>query len=69
MRSVKSNTLKIIFIDDELFRAATSIFRKYDDAAFSFVDCTSFAVCRLIDVNQSFSFDQHFPMMGIALLT
>jgi len=69
MRAVKLNALKIIFVDDELFRAATSIFRKYDDAALSFVDCTSFAVCRLIDINQSFYLDQHFTMMGIALLT
>ena len=34
-----------------------------------FTDCTSFAVCKKLNINSAFSFDKHFTMMGIDLCT
>jgi predicted nucleic acid-binding protein len=40
--------------------AGFSIFRKYSDHWFSFVDCTSFAVIERLGISQAFAFDGHF---------
>lgn len=39
---------------------ALSVFRKYSDHAFSFVDCTSFVVMERLQISQAFAFDRHF---------
>jgi len=44
---------------DDLARAL-SIFRKYSDHSFSFVDCISFAVMERLRLARSFAFDHHF---------
>ena len=54
-------------VDKKLFKDAISIFAKYDSAALSFTDCTSFALCRNFDIHRDFAFDKHFTMMGISL--
>jgi len=47
-----------------LERACWEIFKKYSDQMFSFVDCTSFAICKKIKVDQVFAFDDDFKIMG-----
>ncbi len=59
--------LRIVRIDEVLFDKGVSIFRQYDSAILSFTDCTSFAVCRMYNIHQTFAFDKHFAMMGISL--
>ena len=39
---------------------ALSVFRKYSDHTFSFVDCISFAVMERLGIAQAFAFDRHF---------
>jgi len=63
----QSGILKIIRIDEKIYRDAVSIFCKYDTAVLSFTDCTSFAVCRDYNIYKAFAFDQHFTMMNISL--
>ena len=65
----RSGNLRIVGIDEALFAEAVAIFRQYDTAVLSFTDCVSFAVCRARGLDEAFGFDQHFPMMGIALVT
>ena len=59
--------LTVTEIDSVLFQTAERLFRQYDTAELSFTDCTSFVVCRRRNISEAFAFDQHFPMMGIAL--
>ena len=39
---------------------ALSVFRKYSDHTFSFVDCVSFVVMERLGIGQAFAFDGHF---------
>jgi len=47
---------------------AWTIFEKYSDQDFSFVDCTSFAVMQDIGVSDAFTADHHFATMGFVLV-
>lgn len=68
-RAEKTGVLTLVRIDEKLFEEAKSLFRTYDSAILSFTDCTSFAVCQIFNLNAAFAFDQHFPMIGISLLS
>ncbi len=68
-RAERTKALQIIRIDDLLFAEAKNLFLLYDAAVLSFTDCTSFAVCRMLNITTAFAFDQHFAMMGISLLS
>jgi len=63
----KSGILKIIRIDEKLYRDAVSIFCKYNTAVLSFTDCSGFAVCWKHSIYQVFAFDRHFAMINISL--
>lgn len=64
----KTGVLSLVRIDGGLLQEAKDIFRQYDTVVLSFTDCTSFAVCRKHKISQAFAYDQHFAMMGLALL-
>lgn len=54
-------------VDPANWSAAWEIFVRYDDRAFSFTDCTSFAIMRQRTLLDAFAFDQHFAQMGFRL--
>lgn len=60
----KSDQLEIITINGETERRAWEIFKKYRDQAFSYTDCTSFAVMQMHKLKTSFAFDTHFEIFG-----
>ena len=64
LEACKENRLAVIWIDERLERDSWEIFKKYSDQMFSFVDCTSFAICKKIKVDQVFAFDDDFKIMG-----
>ena len=53
-----------IAVDGEVWSAAWDIFVRYDDQAFSFTDCTSFAIMRSRIIREAFTFDADFATMG-----
>ncbi len=65
----KTGALTVMRIDGSLLQEAKAIFRQYDTVVLSFTDCTSFAVCQRHKISQAFAYDQHFAMMGLALLS
>jgi predicted nucleic acid-binding protein len=65
----KAGALQIVYTDEALVAEAMAIFRQYDTAILSVTDCVSFAVCKRGKIHRAFSFDQHFPMMGLSLCT
>jgi predicted nucleic acid-binding protein len=54
----------LLRITEEDEERAWRIFRQYDDKAFSFTDCTSFALMERLDINAVFAFDDHFLQYG-----
>jgi uncharacterized protein len=60
--------LDLEWIGPDRFDQAEALFRKYRDQAFSFTDCTSFAVMRDCRIQEVITGDDHFRIMGFQLL-
>lgn len=60
--------LDLEWIGSERFERAERLFRKHDDQAFSFTDCTSFAVMRERGLTDAITTDEHFRIAGFTLL-
>lgn len=60
----REKRIVIIRVDEKLEEEAWKIFENYSDQIFSFVDCTSFAVCRKLEIDEIFAFDDDFKTMG-----
>lgn len=56
------------WIGPERFTKAKRSFRKYHDQAFSFTDCTSFAVMRERRIAEAITADDHFRIAGFRAL-
>ena len=64
---IERGLLELVHISPVLESVAWSIFEKYADQDFSFVDCTSFAVMRDMGLSEVFTADHHFATMGFIL--
>ena len=54
----------LIYMTPQDEKRAWEIFVKYQDKAFSFTDCTSFALMERIGIIEVFAFDEHFRQYG-----
>ena len=63
-RMIDSGLVMLVRVDQEHEAAAWQIFEQYSDQAFSYTDCTSFAVMRTLDLTHVFTADHHFATMG-----
>jgi predicted nucleic acid-binding protein len=52
--------IKILRVNEAIEKTAKTIFVRYDDKDFSFVDCTSFALIDYYRLDHAFAFDSHF---------
>jgi predicted nucleic acid-binding protein len=64
---LRSPTVRMVHIDEQLWAEAWQLFQMYDDKDFSFTDCTSFAVMRQHKLIDAFTVDHHFAQMGFRL--
>jgi uncharacterized protein len=60
----KSKSLRVFWVNEDLFRKALDIFKKSNNKTWSFTDCTSFALMTDLSISASFSFDNHFRQAG-----
>lgn len=65
--SAKAGLLSVEWVTPEVQAHAWTIFQRYDDQAFSFCDCTSFALCHSRPVDFVFGFDEDFRTVGLDL--
>lgn len=63
----KINSLETYWISQELAEEADEIFKKYGDQSLSYIDCTSFAICRKLNIQKVFGFDSDFNTLGYLL--
>jgi predicted nucleic acid-binding protein len=59
-----SRVLRVEHVTPEIIEAAWRIFKAFADKAFSFTDCTSFALMERLGINTAFTFDEHFRQYG-----
>jgi predicted nucleic acid-binding protein len=65
---LKEPQIEIVTPSRQAIEEAWAIFEKYEDQAFSLVDCISFAVMRHFNIRRAFTFDVHFTIMGYELI-
>ena len=65
--AIKAGRLNLEWVTPAIHKEAWSIFEKYEDQDFSFVDCTSFVIAKRLGVKEAFGFDDHFKTMGFIL--
>jgi len=59
-----SQFIHIEHVTPEIIEDAWKIFKTYGDHAFSFTDCTSFALMEHLNISTAFVFDAHFREYG-----
>ena len=64
----KSKSVRVFWVNEDLFDKALCIFRKRSDAMWSFTDCTSFALMSELSITEAFTFDGHFEQVGFQKL-
>lgn len=64
----QTSALDLEWIGSQRFERAGRLFRQYEDQAFSFTDCTSFAVMRELKLTEALTKDQHFRIAGFSLV-
>ena len=67
IQAQEKGTLRIVYNTEAIFQEAITVFRRYDTIDASLTDCVSFVVCQQLEIPYAFSFDKHFPIMGISL--
>jgi len=56
----KSSSVRVFWIDENLFEKALNIFQKSNHKFWSFTDCTSFVLMRELSISEAFTFVSHF---------
>jgi predicted nucleic acid-binding protein len=64
----RSADLEVVYVDATLEAAAWRLSMRYDDKAFSFVDCISFAIMQQRGILQALTNDHHFEQAGFQAL-
>jgi predicted nucleic acid-binding protein len=62
-----SSSVRIAWVGESLFKKGLEIFSKSKSKAWSFTDCTSFALMRQLSVSEAFAFDRHFREAGFTV--
>ncbi|MBI4675459.1 MAG: PIN domain-containing protein [Chloroflexi bacterium] len=69
IRQLSQNELLSIYrISEAQELAAGDLFERYADQDLSFTDCTSFVVMQELDLNEAFTSDHHFRILGFTLV-
>ena len=67
-RLLESPSVQLIHVDEDLFAAAWSYFRRRGDKRFSLTDCVSFVVMERLGIAAALAFDAHFAQAGFRTL-
>jgi len=62
--ALNSKSVRVIWVDPQLFHRAARNFKNSGSKRWSFTDCTSFELMRELSIKQAFAFDRHFSEAG-----
>ena len=54
-------------IDDDVFKEAWQLYKKYKDKDFDLIDATSFVICHKRKIKKILTLDKHFSQMGFQI--
>jgi len=63
-----TDNVKIVSVDEDLFRRAVKFYQVYKDKDWGLTDCISFIVMKEHDLIEAFTADEHFKQAGFLLL-
>ena len=67
-RLLGSPSVQLVHVDEDLFGAAWTYFRRRDDKRFSLTDCVSFVLMDRLGLDRALAFDAHFVQAGFRTL-
>jgi len=62
--ALSSKSVRLIWIEPELFHQAAKTFKSGSGRGWSFTDCTSFELMHRLKIGAAFAFDRHFSEAG-----
>ncbi len=65
----ESPNTRMIFLGEQVIRAAWDRYRRFTDKEFSFTDVTSFLMMEQLGIRRAFTFDRHFSQAGFEVLS
>ncbi len=65
---LNSKSVRLIWVEPQLFHRAVRGFKSSGSRGWSFTDCTSFELMAQLDIKQAFAFDRHFSEAGFTQL-
>jgi predicted nucleic acid-binding protein len=66
-KAQEMNLLSVQWVDEPIATEAWEMFVKYHDQDVSFTDCTSWSICRRLNITSVFAFDAHFSLPGLVV--
>jgi predicted nucleic acid-binding protein len=63
--ALASKSVRLNWIDPDLFHEAAKAFKNASDRGWSFTDCTSFQLMHRLKITDAFAFDRHFGEAGL----
>lgn len=69
LNAYKKSSIHEIFINERLHEQAQLLFYKTDSKQVSFIDCSSVCAMKEEKISVIFTFDKHFKLLGVKLLT
>lgn len=62
--ALASRSVRLIWVDPDLFHEAVKSFKTGSNMGWSFTDCTSFQLMHRLNITDTFAFDKHFGEAG-----
>ena len=63
-----SRRYDVVFVDEDMLRAALALLERFSDKRLSLTDCASFALMDRLRLQAAFSFDRDFGNCGYAMV-
>lgn len=63
-----ASPIKLIHVDEALFREGWQYFEQHADKTFSLTDCVSFVLMKKLGIVEALTFDKHFVQAGFKRL-
>lgn len=67
-RMLSSKSVRVVYVDEELFMAGLDYLQRRPDKRYSLTDCISFVAMERAGVHHALAFDAHFRQAGFTLL-